>query len=86
MAMLAYLDAGTGSLIATVVVGGTAAAGVAVRSARAKVTGALTRKRKGGSPEAGASPATPVTPSAAEAEATAEASGADGATGTPTGG
>jgi hypothetical protein len=82
MAMLAYLDAGTGSLIATVVVGGTAAAGVAVRSARAKVTGALTRKRKGGSPEASASPAPP----AAQAEATAEASGADGATGTPTGG
>jgi hypothetical protein len=51
MAMLAYLDAGTGSLIATVVVGGTAAAGVAVRSARAKVTGALTRKRKGGGDE-----------------------------------
>ena len=52
--MLAYLDAGTGSLIATVVVGGTAAAGVAVRSARAKVTGALARKRKGGpdAPEA----------------------------------
>ena len=45
---LAYLDAGTGSLIATVVVGGTAAAGVAVRSARARVTGAFARKRKDG--------------------------------------
>jgi hypothetical protein len=68
MAMLAYLDAGTGSLIATVVVGGTAAAGVAVRSARAKMTGALTRKRKADAadvsegradataPEAGATP------------------------------
>ena len=63
--MLAYLDAGTGSLIATVVVGGTAAAGVAVRSARAKMTGALTRKRKvdvsegradATAPEAGATP------------------------------
>jgi hypothetical protein len=56
---LAYLDAGTGSLIATVVVGGTAAAGVAVRSARAKVSGALGRKRKGEqAPEAGVPAAT----------------------------
>ena len=55
---LAYLDAGTGSLIATVVVGGTAAAGVAVRSARAKVSGAFGRKRKGEQAAEGGVPGT----------------------------
>ncbi|HLM63195.1 MAG TPA: hypothetical protein VK306_02765 [Acidimicrobiales bacterium] len=44
---LAYLDANSGSLIATVLVGGTAAAGVAVRAARSRVTGAFSRRRKG---------------------------------------
>jgi hypothetical protein len=78
---LAYLDAGTGSLIATVVVGGTAAAGVAVRSARAKVTGALSRKRKDeAAPADAASPAV-----AAASEVPAPADGAAGAGTAPTG-
>lgn len=45
---LAYLDPGSGSLIASVLVGGAAAAGVAVKSARAKFTGAFSRKRTAG--------------------------------------
>jgi hypothetical protein len=44
---LAYLDANSGSLIATVLVGGTAAAGVAVRAARSRVTGVFSRRRTG---------------------------------------
>ena len=60
---LAYLDAGTGSLIATVAVGGFASAAVAARSARAKMSGAFGRKRKGDeapaeAPEAGVPAAT----------------------------
>lgn len=45
---LAYLDPGSGSLIASALVGGAAAAGVAVKSARAKFTGAFSRKRTAG--------------------------------------
>jgi hypothetical protein len=48
---LGYLDGNTGSLIATVLVGGTAGAAVAMRSARARVSGALSRKRKGAEAE-----------------------------------
>ncbi|HEY8524865.1 MAG TPA: hypothetical protein VIL48_07890 [Acidimicrobiales bacterium] len=44
---VAYLDPGSGSLIASALVGGAAAAGVAVKSARAKFSGAFSRKRKG---------------------------------------
>ena len=43
---LAYLDPGSGSLIISAVVGGAAAAGVAVKQARSKVTGAFRRKPK----------------------------------------
>lgn len=44
---LGYLDGNTGSLIATVLVGGTAGAAVAMRSARAKVGEKFGRRRKG---------------------------------------
>jgi hypothetical protein len=47
---LGYLDGNTGSLIATALVGGTAGAVVAMRSARARVSDAFSRKRKGGDP------------------------------------
>jgi hypothetical protein len=42
---LAYLDPGSGSLIASVLVGGVAAAGVAAKQARARL-GGLGRKKK----------------------------------------
>lgn len=42
---LAYLDPGSGSLIASALVGGVAAAGVAAKQARARFSG-LGRKRK----------------------------------------
>ena len=45
---LAYLDPGSGSLIISAMVGGAAAAGVAVKQARSKVTGAFRRKPKPG--------------------------------------
>ena len=45
MAMIGYLDAGSGSIIASVLVGGVAAAGVAVRQAGHKITGRFSRKR-----------------------------------------
>jgi hypothetical protein len=45
---LGYLDGNTGSLIATALVGGTAGAVVAMKSARARVSEAFSRKRKGG--------------------------------------
>ncbi|HEY7070910.1 MAG TPA: hypothetical protein VH479_12385 [Acidimicrobiales bacterium] len=44
--MFAYLDPGSGSLIASALVGGVAAVGVAARQARSKVTGAFGRKRR----------------------------------------
>jgi hypothetical protein len=43
--MFAYLDPGSGSLIASALVGGVAAAGVAAKQARARLTG-FGRKRK----------------------------------------
>lgn len=43
---VAYLDPGSGSLIASVLVGGAAAAGVVAKTARARVTGVFSRKRK----------------------------------------
>jgi hypothetical protein len=60
---IGYLDPGSGSLIASAVVGGAAAAGVAVRQARHHLASKFTRKRSGAEttpPEAesGADPAT----------------------------
>jgi hypothetical protein len=72
---LAYLDAGTGSLIATAVVGGTAAAGVAVRSARAKMSDALGRKRKGRAQAEAAEAAPAATDVPAPADGTPGAAG-----------
>lgn len=43
---VAYLDPGSGSLIASALVGGAAAAGVAVKQARVRFTGVFSRKRK----------------------------------------
>ncbi len=42
---IGYLDPGSGSLIASAVVGGAAAAGVAIRQARHRVTSRFSRKR-----------------------------------------
>jgi hypothetical protein len=44
--MLAYLDPGSGSLIASALVGGVAAAGVAAKQARARFSTGFGRKRK----------------------------------------
>lgn len=44
--MFAYLDPGSGSLIASALVGGVAAAGVAVKQARARLSLGFGRKRK----------------------------------------
>ena len=57
---IGYLDPGSGSLIASAVVGGAAAAAVAVRQARHRLTSRFSRKRA----EAGATP-----PSEADVEA-----------------
>ena len=43
---VAYLDPGSGSLIISAVVGGAAGAAVAVKQARARVTGVFKRKGK----------------------------------------
>ena len=59
---LAYLDPGSGSLIASVLVGGVAAAGVAAKQARARL-GGLGRKKQ---------PAVEPTDTEAEAEAAAD--------------
>jgi hypothetical protein len=48
---LAYLDPGSGSLIASVLVGGVAAAGVAAKQARARL-GGFGRKKKSAGDEA----------------------------------
>ncbi|MBN2623474.1 MAG: hypothetical protein JXA83_08905 [Acidimicrobiales bacterium] len=45
---LAYLDPGSGSLIASALVGGVAAAGVAAKQARARFSAGFGRKRKNG--------------------------------------
>lgn len=42
---VAYLDPGSGSVIATALVGGAAAAGVALKSARSKVGGMFSRNK-----------------------------------------
>ena len=51
----AYLDAGTGSLIASAIVGGVAGAGVAVKHARHRLASKFSRKQRqdvGAGPEA----------------------------------
>jgi hypothetical protein len=60
---IGYLDPGSGSLIASAVVGGAAAAGVAVRQVRHRLTSKFSRKRAdgetpSGDAESGADPAT----------------------------
>ena len=65
---LAYLDAGSGSIIASALVGGVAAAGVAARQARAKL-GGLGRRNKADAP---AVPGTePTAPDGAAGDAVA---------------
>jgi hypothetical protein len=67
---LAYLDPGSGSLIVSAVVGGAAAAGVAVKAARAKFTGAFSRKRKAGTePEVTEEPAASAAAAGEESQA-----------------
>jgi hypothetical protein len=65
---LAYLDPGSGSLIASMLVGGVAAAGVAAKQARARL-GGLGRKKKQA-----------VEPTVSEAVATEDASTEDAST------
>jgi hypothetical protein len=66
---LAYLDPGSGSLIASVLVGGVAAAGVAAKQARARL-GGLGRKRKAVEPTVTEDASTEDAP--ADLEATSE--------------
>lgn len=80
---IAYLDPASGSLIASALVGGVAAAGVAAKQARARLTGGFGRKRKQ-EPEFSAEDTTeteaveaPDT-EAAPADAAAETVGSDG--------
>jgi len=68
---LAYLDPGSGSLIISAVVGGAAAAGVAVKQARSKVTGVFRRKSKSAPEVETPAPAEPVMATETPAEAVA---------------
>ena len=68
---LAYLDPGSGSLIASVLVGGVAAAGVAAKQARMKL-GGLGRKKKADE-QATPAEADETVPAAAPAEPAADA-------------
>ena len=76
---IAYLDPASGSLIASALVGGVAAAGVAAKQARARLTGGFGRKRKQ-EPEFSAEDTTVEAPDteAAPADAAAETVGSDG--------
>jgi hypothetical protein len=75
---LGYLDPGSGSLIISAVVGGAAAAGVAVKQARSKVTGVFKRKSKSASEaEAEAEVPAPVEPAMATETAEAAATSDD---------
>lgn len=68
--LTAYLDAGSGSLIATAVVGGAAGAAVALRSMSARITGVFSRKKRSDTePEQGdtAEPTEAVAPDQAQA-------------------
>lgn len=49
--VFSYLDPGSGSLIASALVGGVAAAGVAIKQARFRVAGKF--KKRGAEPEGG---------------------------------
>jgi len=60
---LAYLDPGSGSLIASALVGGVAAAGVAAKQARAKL-GGFGRKKKNAPETAESTDDAPVTAAA----------------------
>jgi hypothetical protein len=62
---LAYLDPGSGSLIASVLVGGVAAAGVAAKQARARLGGIGRRKKQA------------VEPTVTDAVATGDSSGTE---------
>lgn len=70
---LAYLDPGSGSLIASALVGGVAAAGVAARQARAKL-GGFGRKKKGDDEP---TPAVADESAPAQAQATTQATTTD---------
>jgi hypothetical protein len=78
---LAYLDAGSGSIIASALVGGVAAAGVAARQARAKL-GGLGRRNKPGEQAVppGAEPTAPDEAATGAVDAPADAAVADEAT------
>jgi hypothetical protein len=85
----AYLDPGSGSLIASVLVGGAAAAGVAVKSARAKLSVGLRRKGRSDDPAEsgtgdGAAEASAETTDAADASVDTDVAGdgVEGADGT----
>lgn len=67
--MFAYLDPGSGSLIASALVGGVAAAGVAAKQARARLALGFGRKRK-----------QQATEFSADAEGAEDGSSADGST------
>jgi len=76
---LGYLDPGSGSLIISAVVGGAAAAGVAVKQARSRVTGAFRRKTRPAPAPAPAPAPEATTETPAEAPAPAVAAGDDDA-------
>lgn len=75
---LAYLDPGSGSLIASALVGGVAAAGVAAKQARAKLGGFGRKKRKADESAtpamAGEAPVADAEAPATDADESAEAS------------
>ena len=72
---IAYLDPGSGSLIISAVVGGAAGAAVAVKHARARVTGVFKRKGKQTDADSAAEPATSPEPAASATSVEAVAPG-----------
>lgn len=68
---IAYLDPGSGSLIISAVVGGAAGAAVAVKHARARVTGVFKRKSRQADAVTEASDSAPETAPEPSAEAVA---------------
>jgi hypothetical protein len=69
---IAYLDPGSGSLLVSAVVGGAAAAGVAVKQARHRIASKLSRKRRDPEVEAGLSAGTDATDTSAEGSGAAD--------------
>lgn len=70
---LAYLDPGSGSLIASALVGGVAAAGVAAKQARARLGGFGRKKKRADAPtvdDGAATEAAPAGPTVAAPDAT----------------